>query len=162
MCIRDSTLTGLLKPYGGKLPPKDQILKAPANTIVISCQTATGCLGARALSPSGSYYYLAQFFPNRKANPIPEMTGADLVLSGTRADFGPTGGPIVTLQFTNHGSNQFQKITRQEAQRGQTKFDLAGKQGDPTTYACLLYTSDAADEEDSVDLGGRRIIEKKK
>src|SRR5664280_3686321 len=26
---------------------------------------------------------------------------------------------------------------------------------------CLLYTSDAADEEDSVDLGGRRIIKKK-
>src|SRR5664280_3796485 len=25
-------------------------------------------------------------------------------------------------------------------------------------YYCLLYTSDAADEEDSVDLGGRRII----
>ena len=29
-------------------------------------------------------------------------------------------------------------------------------------YRCLLYTSDAADEEDSVDLGGRRIIKKKK
>ena len=27
---------------------------------------------------------------------------------------------------------------------------------------CLLYTSDATDEEDSVDLGGRRIIKKKK
>src|SRR5674536_53818 len=27
---------------------------------------------------------------------------------------------------------------------------------------CLLYTSDAADEEDSVDLGCRRIIKKKK
>src|SRR5664280_3813360 len=27
--------------------------------------------------------------------------------------------------------------------------------------SCLLYTSDAADEEDSVDLGGRRIIKKK-
>src|SRR5665648_214481 len=27
---------------------------------------------------------------------------------------------------------------------------------------CLLYTSDAADEADSVDLGGRRIIKKKK
>ena len=26
--------------------------------------------------------------------------------------------------------------------------------------ACLLYTSDAADEEDSVYLGGRRIIKK--
>src|SRR5665648_1279284 len=29
-------------------------------------------------------------------------------------------------------------------------------------YGCLLYTSDAADEEDSVDLGGRRIIKKNK
>ena len=28
--------------------------------------------------------------------------------------------------------------------------------------SCLLYTSDAADEEDSVDLGGRRILKKKK
>src|SRR5664280_1938982 len=28
-------------------------------------------------------------------------------------------------------------------------------------WICLLYTSDAADEEDSVDLGGRRIIKKK-
>ena len=28
------------------------------------------------------------------------------------------------------------------------------------TY-CLLYTSDAADERSSVDLGGRRIIKKK-
>ena len=28
-------------------------------------------------------------------------------------------------------------------------------------FRCLLYTSDAADEEDSVDLGGRRIIKKK-
>ena len=27
---------------------------------------------------------------------------------------------------------------------------------------CLLYTSDAADEEDSVDLGGGGIIKKKK
>ena len=29
-----------------------------------------------------------------------------------------------------------------------------------TYFTCLLYTSDAADEEDSVDLGGRRIIKK--
>ena len=27
--------------------------------------------------------------------------------------------------------------------------------------ACLLYTSDAADERSSVDLGGRRILKKK-
>ena len=30
------------------------------------------------------------------------------------------------------------------------------------TVTCLLYTSDAADERSSVDLGGRRIITKKK
>eukprot|EP00658_Telonema_sp_P-2_P027692 TRINITY_DN21344_c0_g1_i4.p2 TRINITY_DN21344_c0_g1~~TRINITY_DN21344_c0_g1_i4.p2 ORF type:complete len:175 (+),score=47.89 TRINITY_DN21344_c0_g1_i4:547-1071(+) len=36
--------------------------------------------------------------------------------------------------------------------------DAEGTGGTP----CLLYTSDAADEEDSVDLGGRRIIKKKK
>eukprot|EP00828_Plagiopyla_frontata_P021050 TRINITY_DN2719_c0_g1_i1.p2 TRINITY_DN2719_c0_g1~~TRINITY_DN2719_c0_g1_i1.p2 ORF type:complete len:120 (+),score=17.32 TRINITY_DN2719_c0_g1_i1:87-446(+) len=29
-------------------------------------------------------------------------------------------------------------------------------------WDCLLYTSDAADEEDSVDLGGRRVNKKKK
>ena len=30
----------------------------------------------------------------------------------------------------------------------------------PVIYHCLLYTSDAADERSSVDLGGRRIIKK--
>src|SRR5664279_2770955 len=33
--------------------------------------------------------------------------------------------------------------------------------GTGCNWPCLLYTSDAADEEDSVDLGGRRIIKKK-
>src|SRR5664279_2783605 len=33
---------------------------------------------------------------------------------------------------------------------------------DAKNFTCLLYTSDAADDEDSVDLGGRRIIKKKK
>ena len=39
------------------------------------------------------------------------------------------------------------------------------RQGEPIPEsllgACLLYTSDAADERSSVDLGGRRIIKKK-
>src|SRR5678816_1862905 len=40
-------------------------------------------------------------------------------------------------------------------------FDLGGELCIPGTQAiqaCLLYTSDAADERSSVDLGGRRII----
>ena len=37
-----------------------------------------------------------------------------------------------------------------------------GGQSGTRADACLLYTSDAADERSSVDLGGRRIIKKKK
>ena len=37
-----------------------------------------------------------------------------------------------------------------------------GTDREGSTYnICLLYTSDAADERSSVDLGGRRIIKKK-
>ena len=36
---------------------------------------------------------------------------------------------------------------------------LPGVSGE--NFLCLLYTSDAADERSSVDLGGRRIINKK-
>ena len=38
---------------------------------------------------------------------------------------------------------------------------VMGNKNEVGFYPCLLYTSDAADEEDSVDLGGRRIIKKK-
>ena len=36
-----------------------------------------------------------------------------------------------------------------------------GKRSSRRNIFCLLYTSDAADERSSVDLGGRRIIKKK-
>ena len=39
---------------------------------------------------------------------------------------------------------------------------MAGISSGATYETCLLYTSDAADERSSVDLGGRRIIKKKK
>ena len=39
--------------------------------------------------------------------------------------------------------------------------DIELPKSDLVVLPCLLYTSDAADEEDSVDLGGRRIIKKK-
>ena len=46
----------------------------------------------------------------------------------------------------------------------QAKFDNSKRnfQRARDLVACLLYTSDAADERSSVDLGGRRIIKKKK
>ena len=35
------------------------------------------------------------------------------------------------------------------------------RSGELHPFTCLLYTSDAADERSSVDLGGRRILKKK-
>jgi SecD/SecF fusion protein len=124
-----NTLTQLLAPYNGKMPARSEVLKVPANTLIISCPAATGCPGATAAS--GTFYYLMKYFPDRKtgAGPIPEMTGGDLVLSGTRADFGSTGSPIVTLQFTNHGAKEFHKVTQAEAQRGQLAWQAAGSPG---------------------------------
>ncbi|HET8893479.1 MAG TPA: protein translocase subunit SecD [Gaiellaceae bacterium] len=124
------TLKQLLAPYNGTLPKSGQVLKAPANTIVISCPVATGCPGASG-AVTGTFYYLMKYFPDRKtgAGPIPEMTGGDLVLSGTRADFGSNGLPIVTLQFTNHGASEFHKVTQAEAQRGQIAWQAAGSPG---------------------------------
>src|SRR6185437_4858270 len=105
------------KRHGGKVPSDGEVLKVPANRLVVRCPATNGCIGAAAASPTGTYYYLMKYYPDGQPNgegPVPEMTGRDLVLSGTRADFGQTGGPIVTLQFTNHGSDQFQKITKAE------------------------------------------------
>jgi SecD/SecF fusion protein len=128
------TLKELLKPYGGKHPANTQVMKVPAHREIVSCPISSGCLGAAARSPGGSYYYLLKYYPTRKADPIPEMTGTDLVRSGTRADFGTSGLPVVLLQFTGHGSKEFGKITKAEAQRGATKYSLAGKQGNYLNY----------------------------
>ena len=43
-----------------------------------------------------------------------------------------------------------------------TAYGISGDVLRAVTNLCLLYTSDAADERSSVDLGGRRIIKKKK
>ena len=53
--------------------------------------------------------------------------------------------------------SQSQKVeVRKDPNSGGTEGDIVAQ-----TTACLLYTSDAADERSSVDLGGRRIIKKK-
>src|SRR4051812_21352023 len=130
-------LTTLLRPFDGKVPTGYELLKVPAHRIVVSCAASSGCLGAQAASPTGTYYYLMKYYPDGQPNgkgPIPEMTGNDLVLSGTRADYGQNGLPVVLLQFNNHGSNQFEKITKSEAEAGQTAYDLAGRSGDYLNY----------------------------
>jgi SecD/SecF fusion protein len=133
-----TTRAALLKKYGGKVPPNGEVLEVPANSLVVRCPASTGCLGAAAATTTGTYYYLMDYYPNGKpdgSGPVPEMTGSDLKLSGTRADFGQFGNPVVLLEFTGHGSNQFQKITKEEAQRGEIKWNTSGQQGDYKNYA---------------------------
>ncbi|HVN60042.1 MAG TPA: protein translocase subunit SecF, partial [Gaiellaceae bacterium] len=66
------------------------------------------------------------------------MTGSDLKLSGTQADFDPTTGqPIVLMQFTGKGGKLFHKITRIEAQRGRLRSSLIG-QDVPQHFAIVL------------------------
>ena len=62
------------------------------------------------------------------------MTGKDLKLSGTQADFDPTTGqPIVTMQFTGEGNKLFHDVTKHEAVRGA----IAG-QGANCSVACAF------------------------
>jgi SecD/SecF fusion protein len=126
----------LLKRYGGTVPKDGEVLKVPAHMLVVRCPASTGCIGAGTAATTGTYYYLMKYYPQATAKQpqIPEMTGGDLVLSGTRADFGQAGSPVVLLQFTNHGSDQFQKITREEADRGKLRFTSTGSQGDYLNY----------------------------
>ena len=59
--------------------------------------------------------------------------------------------------FPLGGSTKAQ-VREEAAERG---FAVARKLDSHDICFCLLYTSDAADERSSVDLGGRRIIKKK-
>ena len=76
----------------------------------------------------------------------------DLVRSRGLGDVYKRQGENVTVQVANFNSNQ-------PAIDGKSKSSDAKSWQDRT---CLLYTSDAADERSSVDLGGRRLITKKK
>src|SRR5918992_1307384 len=105
----------------GKVPKKHTVLAAPERTRILRCGIEQRyCPGVNEEEPSRTYYYLFRFDPNNKENPVPEMTGNDLELSGTQQDFDPQSSePIVTMQFTDSGGDKFADITRELAERGQ-------------------------------------------
>ena len=113
----------------GQLPKGWRIFGVPPMTVVISCgKGEVVCPGVPEEFPQENFYYLFKYEPPE----IPELTGEDLKLSGTRQDFDTTSGqPIVTMQFTDKGGDKFGDVTGRLAQRGKLKFNtIGGGQGD--------------------------------
>jgi SecD/SecF fusion protein len=111
----------------GELPKGFKVFGVPEKTTVITCGTgADVCPGAFPVT--GTYFYLFKYQPNDAQHPIPEMTGNDLKLSGTRQDFDPnTHEPVVLMQFTGKGSKKFGDITAEEARRGRLRSSISGQ-----------------------------------
>src|SRR5665648_1289336 len=82
-------------------------------------------------------------------------------VSGTRLTTLKYYTELGILPFSQEGERLTRKYTEGEALERLEKIkELKKKRLTIKEIICLLYTSDAADEEDSVDLGGRRIIKK--
>ncbi|HJR94304.1 MAG TPA: protein translocase subunit SecD, partial [Gaiellaceae bacterium] len=103
-----------LRAVGGELPANRRLFAVPDGMAVITCgEGAVVCPGAggAGVAPDRTYYYLFEYDPPT----VPQMTGEDFKLSGTRADFdtspGASGRPIVTMEFTGAGSEKFEDIT---------------------------------------------------
>jgi SecD/SecF fusion protein len=110
--------TKVIQQAGGELPEGWKTFGVPPKTIVLTCGvTAEICPGVPESPPTQTYYYLFKHEPNAK-EPIPEMTGEDLRLNGTRQDIDPQQGPIVLMRFTEEGEDKFADITRDLATRG--------------------------------------------
>src|SRR5262245_1754855 len=130
----------------GGLKPPFRVLALPHNTVVVTCDsTEAVCPGnlpqqgnVIPAPPKGkSYYYLFTHNADLKkvgdVKGVPELTGSDLKLSGTRQDFDPnTNEPIVLMQFTGSGSHKFQEVTSEEYNRGHNR------NGIPQHFAIVL------------------------
>ena len=119
-----ATEQAALRKTGGVLPAGRQLFAVPDGMVVITCgEGAVVCPGAggQGVPPDRTWYYLFKYDPPK----VPQMTGEDLKLSGTRADFdtspGGAGRPIVTMEFTGAGSDKFERITRDEWIRGKLR-----------------------------------------
>ena len=122
-----------LAKWGGKLPAGHKLFAVPPETVVVVCGVGEEvCPGVGEEEPSRNYWYLFRFTPPD----VPEMTGDDLKLSGTRQDFDTrTGEPIVLMEFTGEGADTFEEITRNGAQRGKLLYNtVGGGQGDPGPF----------------------------
>ena len=165
---------------GNHVPNDWKVLTVPNNTVVVSC-VATNCPTQVPGNGQKGFYLLKHHdvkdFPS---NPIPEMTGNQLKLSGTRADIDTqTNQPVVLMQFTGAGKKAFHEITRREAQRGALGGDCnAGRpppnvqhfaivldrqiQSTPYIDYCVNPDGIPGDNGAQIDMGGSGLSDAKK
>ena len=125
----------------GEVPKGAKVMFVPESLALVKCTPdATFCPNVGP--PTKTYYYLFKYHPHATAEStaIPEMTGSDLNLKGTRQDIGTQGAengqPIVLMDFTNSGAKKFQSVTRTLAERGRTRWQTAGSpSGQEDNYA---------------------------
>ena len=128
-----NTKESALARWGGKLPAGHKLFAVPPETVVVSCGAgAEVCPGVAEANPTATSWYLMRYTPPE----VPEMTGEDLKLSGTRQDFDTrTGEPIVLMEFSDRGADKFEEITRDIAQRGRLLYNtVGGGQGDHSPF----------------------------
>jgi SecD/SecF fusion protein len=122
----------------GTLPDKWRVFGVPPKTVVITCGIGeVVCPGVGVENPEQNFYYLFKYDPANadEEKRVPEMTGADLELDGTRQDFDTQRAePIVTLQFTDKGGDKFQEITNDIADRGSGLYNLRGAGSPPEAF----------------------------
>jgi len=112
----------------GEAPKGTRVLAVPEKMVVITCgKDERYCPGVQPEELDRTYFYLFEYDPQNEEQPIPEMTGSDLKLKGTRQDFDTqTGEPIVLMQFTDSGADKFQDITQRLAERGRSLHNRIG------------------------------------
>ncbi|CAN5515859.1 protein translocase subunit SecDF [soil metagenome] len=98
---------------GRRRPPGSQVLKIAPGTVVVKAERPDKF-------PKNQPY--ERFFV---LDDDPELSGTDIKNPEQNFDQGPggTGGAIVTFDFSKKGRQQFQKVTRRVAQRGQQQAD---------------------------------------
>lgn len=113
----DYEKSSLLRESNGTVPSGQELVTVPKGLVIYSDRQQLD--PTRADSPSRTVYVLMQ--------DKPALTGRDITSAAQSFDSGSQGGdqePIVTMQFTERGSQSFQEVTRDLAQRGSLRQDL--------------------------------------
>jgi SecD/SecF fusion protein len=120
---------GLEQNAGKTFPKRFKSYGVPGGEIILNCGVGERyCPGVNEQDPTRNYYYLFKFEPDNAEHPVPEMTGADLKLDGTRSDIRSGEGAVVLMEFTDDGGDKFHDITKELAARGRI---AAGSVEDP-------------------------------